>query len=125
MCSVTHKELTSEYGFKGEEVLQLKLSGFLLNRRDVDVEEVYWIYWPFFASVITDLTETRSRLIAAIKRSRFKEVPASVLEKLISRKEKDGTARKTAMQYYALYLVGSKKVREIVTPGGKSMFRLQ
>jgi hypothetical protein len=125
MCSVTHKELTSEYGFKGEEVLKLKLSGFLLNRRDVDVEEVYWIHWPFFASVITDVTETRSRLIAAIKRSRFKEVPASVLEKLISRKEKDGTARKTAMQYYALDLVGSKKVREIVTPGGKSMFRLQ
>ena len=125
MCSVTLNELESEYDLKKEEVLKLKLCGFLLNRRDVDAEEVYWIYWPCFASVITDLTQTRSRLIAAIKRSRSKEVPVSVLEGLVLRgKKKNGAAGRTTTQYYTLDLVGSRKVREILTPGGKIMFRL-
>ena len=81
--SVTKSEMVDVHGFSEEELQELQSSLFLLNRRDVEVTGLYWLYWPHFSRLLTDLSAIRTKMVAAIKRSRFKEMSASALQAVV------------------------------------------
>ena len=136
--SITHTELTQSHGFSSVEVTELLSALFLLSRRDVEVQGLYWLYWPRFSHVLTDLTNMRAKMLRAIKRSRFKEMSASALRAVVAGGgrgtstgvkrgreggAKDGAGGRLAL-YYFMDLVGSGHAKAVLTPGGNVMYRL-
>ena len=144
--SITKTELIQSHGFTSGEISELQSALFLLSRRDVEVQGLYWLYCPYFSHVITDLTNMRSKILRAIKRSRFKEMSASALRGVVmagrgaSEKKKkrdtewDNTNTSTGQAlagerdlacYYFMDLVGSGQAKAVLTPGGSTMYRIK
>ena len=98
----------------------------------MEVRGLYWLYWPHFSHVITNLVNMRAKMMRTIKRSRFKEVSAAALRAVVTGVEKRdmSTAAKAkgsaplTHKYYFLDLLGSGNAKAVRTPGGSSMYRL-
>ncbi|CAB1117281.1 unnamed protein product [Ectocarpus sp. CCAP 1310/34] len=100
-----------------EEVVSLtsKLirAGFLLPRRDVGREEAYWFSMPQLGKVITSIARGRKDVLAALKRTRYKEMRRAALEK-----KNPAKATGLPLSFHVRDLLGLGLIRELDTPSG-------
>ncbi|CAM9332678.1 unnamed protein product [Ectocarpus sp. 12 AP-2014] len=100
-----------------EEVVSLtsKLirAGFLLPRRDVGREEAYWFSMPQLGKVITSIARGRKDVLAALKRTRYKEMRRAALEK-----KNPAKATGLPLSFHVRDLLGLGMIRELDTPSG-------
>ncbi len=127
--SVTLRELQDEHSLESEECSYLVNSRFILPRRDVDVCGVFWVYWPYLARVIAQLTAMRTTVIDALRKLRYKEISEVALVKLLTlsgRTTPSGTGSPDGLtEYYVLDLLGNGLIHRDRAPGGKNIYRLR
>eukprot|EP00752_Nemacystus_decipiens_P006137 g5535.t1 len=100
-----------------EEVLavtsKLIRAGFLLPRRDVGREEAYWFSMPQLGKVITAISRGRKDIVAALKRTRYKEMRRAAMEA-------KNPAKSTGLplSFHVRDLLGLGMIQELDTPSG-------
>lgn len=90
----------------------LKL-GFLARRVDARAEEAYWFSAPELGRVTASLPAGRKAILAALRRSRYKELSERNVQTLDLR----GTALSPA--FHVADLVGAKEVLAVDTAAGR------
>eukprot|EP00903_Cladosiphon_okamuranus_P016658 g15361.t1 len=88
-------------------------AGFLLPRRDVGREEAYWFSMPQLGKVVTAITRGRKDIVAALKRTRYKEMRRAAMEK-------KNPAKSTGLplSFHVRDLLGLGMIQELDTPSG-------
>ncbi|CAM9370282.1 unnamed protein product [Choristocarpus tenellus] len=92
---------------------ELVRAGFLLPRRDVGHEEAYWFFFPKMGKFVTSVRHGRIEVLAALRRTQYKEMRRDSLEK--RKLAKSGLP----LSFHIRDLLGLDLVRELDTPAGK------
>jgi Serine-threonine protein kinase 19 len=100
------------------EVAKLVNLGFLSSRRDVDVEQVFWVTHPKMKALVTNILSTRKAVLNAISRTRFKEISETELQK------RKIDSQILSPKFYHLDLLGSGAITRVTTASGQAWFRV-
>lgn len=92
--------------------------GWLASRRDVNVQDVYWVSHPGMSKVVTSLLAVRRKVIGMIARTRYKEMAQKDLKGKIL-----GQHLHAETSYYHYDQIGSGCVDVVKTASGGAVFR--
>jgi hypothetical protein len=92
--------------------------GWLANRRDVNVQDVYWVSHPCLNKMVTSLLAVRRKVIGMIARTRYKEMAQKDMKGKIL-----GPQQFAESSYYHYDLIGSGCVDIVKTASGGAVFR--
>lgn len=92
--------------------------GWLASRRDVNVQDVYWVSHPGMSKVVTSLLAVRRKVVGMIARTRYKEMAQKDLKGKIL-----GQHLHAETSYYHYDLIGSGCVDVVKTASGGAVFR--
>ncbi|XP_022156619.1 serine/threonine-protein kinase 19 isoform X2 [Momordica charantia] len=112
--SIGHQELCTLLSLGGkvkDEDISLLMNAGLLNRQLID-PNMYWFAIPSIGSVLKGISQGRKELISLLRRSRYKEMMMSSLQKKRLR------FSSLDMRFHIRDLIGSGNLRTVQSPTG-------
>ena len=95
--------------------------GWLSCRRDVAVEQVFWIAHPGTSRLVNNVQSVRKAVQGIVTRTRYKEISADELMK----KSWGGLPLLAHRKYYIYDCVGCDKLTPVRTAAGSTFYRIQ
>jgi len=89
--------------------------GFLIARRDTSADDVMWFAHPQMGAIVKALLKARKAVIAAISRTRYKELDEKALKKL---------SFPLGFDFHMHDIRGMQLVKHFKAPDGSSVYRL-